>query len=76
MVHIVMLHSVLTDDQIRANFACVLVQHFQPAYILENGCNEFLTDFWTIGREKNCTSCSTLPMTDEMYFTNEDSAMM
>lgn len=49
-VHIVALHSVLTNDQIRAKFACALMQHFRLTHILGNGCNEILTSFWTIGR--------------------------
>lgn len=47
-VHIVALHSVLTNDQIRANFACALMQHFRFTHILENGCNEISTSFWAI----------------------------
>lgn len=35
-VYIVALHSVLTNDQIRANFACALMQHFRLTHILEN----------------------------------------
>lgn len=51
-VYIVALHSVLTNDEIRANFACALMQHFRLTHILENGCNEILTSFRTIGRNR------------------------
>lgn len=48
-VHIVVPHSDLTDDRIRANFAYAVARYFRPTHILENGYGEILTDFWNVG---------------------------
>lgn len=51
-VHIVVPHSDLTDDRIRANFAYAVARYFRAAaHILENGYGEILTDFWDVGGE-------------------------
>jgi len=51
--HCHMLHSVLTDDKIRANSSVHLRGFLGFVHISENGCNEILVDFWIVdGNQK------------------------
>lgn len=69
-----MLHSVLTDDQIRANSGVHLRGIFGiRAYFgkwMQRDFGRFLDRRWK--PENICTSCSVLLMTDETCLLNED----